>query len=90
MHPQSQINVAILCPDNFRVACGTDVPSASLFDFESNVPTKNFFGVNTEITTMKFHQRGSSHVLLGTYGGTIINWDANENRGKPSAPFLSV
>ena len=55
MHPQSQINVAKLCPDNFRVACGTDVPSASLFDFESNVPTKNFFGVNTEITTMKFH-----------------------------------
>ena len=82
MHPSSKINVATVCPDNYRVACGTDTPSASLFDFESSDPTKNFFGVNTEITALKFHQRQSSCALLGTYGGTIVNWDLAENKGK--------
>lgn len=82
MHPSNQINVARLCPDNFRVVCGTDTPSASLYDFENNVPTKSFFGTNTEITALKIHQRHSANVLLGTYGGTIVNWDLIENKSK--------
>jgi WD40 repeat protein len=75
LHPSSQINVATLCPDNYRIACGTDTPSASLFNFETGVPTNNFYGVNTEITALRFHGRSSQGVLLGTYGGTIVNWD---------------
>ena len=82
LHPQSQINVARVCPDNYRVACGTDAPSASLFDFEGSNPTTNFFGINTEISVLKFHQRQSSCALLGTYGGTIVNWDLAANKGK--------
>ena len=29
---------------------------------------------------MRFHQRHSSCALLGTYGGTIVNWDCVENK----------
>ena len=88
MHPTCQINVARLCPDSYKVVCGTDTPSASLFDFQEPVPSKNFFGLNTEVTALKMHGTRSNYALLGTYGGTIINWDLSENKGKLSV--LSV
>ena len=89
MHPGSQINVATVCPDSYRVACGTDAPSASSFNFESEDPVKNFFGVNSEITAMMLHGRSSNYALLGTYGGTIVNWDLVENKGKHISAFLT-
>ena len=31
---------------------------------------------------MRIHGRSSHYALLGTYGGTIVNWDIAENKGK--------
>ena len=88
MHPSCQINVATLCPDTYRVVCGTDTPSASVFNFQNSEPTKSFFNVSTEITALKIHGRSSHYALLGTYGGTIVNWDNAENKRK-SIFFIS-
>jgi len=75
MHPSCQINVAAICPDTYRVVCGTDTPAASVFNFQSSEPTKSFSNVSTEITALRIHGRSSHYSLLGTYGGTIVNWD---------------
>ena len=82
LHPSSQINVASLCPNTFRVICGTDTPSACTFDFQNSEPVKSFFNLTTEVTTTRIHGRSSHFALLGTYGGTIVNWDIAENKGK--------
>ena len=82
LNAANQINVSALCPDNFKIICGTDTPSATLFDdFETGYPVKNFYGLNTEVTAIKFHGQGSSSALLGTYGGTIVNLDFAQNKG---------
>lgn len=82
MHPSCKINVAAICPNNYSVVCGTDTPTASVFNFQGEEPTKSFFNLTTEVTTMRIHGRSSHYALLGTYGGTIVNWDMNENKGK--------
>ena len=80
--------MSTLCPDTYRVVCGTDTPSASVFNFQNSEPTKSFFNVSTEITALKIHGRSSHYALLGTYGGTIVNWDNAENKRKSNS-FLS-
>ena len=82
MDPSCQINVASLDPNRYAVACGSDMPHASLFDFQNPTPSKSFSSLSSEVTAVRFLGAGKPNILLGTYGGTIVNWDSHANRGK--------
>lgn len=48
------ISAAAIDPDNFRVCCGTEFPSALLYNFEDDLPIASGFSFNKNVTAVKF------------------------------------
>ena len=77
-----EIISAAIDPNQYQIVCGTDQPHTSLFDFENETPIKSYHSLSSDVTTVRFLGNGKPNILLGTYGGTIVNWDSHANRGK--------
>jgi len=73
---------ATIDPENYKLACGVDLPASFTFGFQDVQVVKTLSTMNTPPTALKF--ASGKDLLVGTYGGTILNWDMQQNKGKVS------
>ena len=71
------LTTAVLDPNQFRVMCGTTIPSLSQFNFTDKQPLSTSNAVATPITALSIN---SNFGVVGTQGGTIFVWDINSNK----------
>lgn len=74
---ECNLTTARIDPDEFRIMCGTSLPSVSQLDFTTKDALSTSQAVATPVTALSLN---SNFGLVGTQGGTIILWDINSNK----------
>lgn len=71
------LTTAVLDPTEFKVMCGTTIPSVSQFNFTDKTPLATSNTLATPVSALSIN---SNFGLVGTQGGTIFMWDVNTNK----------
>ena len=73
---------------NRLVVTGDDNASVNLWSFDENTPIRSYNGFNTAISALKFNQT-EEFVIAGSFGGTILIWDYEQQKSKFCRRFIS-
>ena len=72
-----QLTTAVVDPNEFKVMCGTTIPSVSQFNFTDKQALSTSNTIATPISALSIN---SNFGLVGTSGGTIYLWDTSSNK----------